>query len=74
MTDPVVAGSTPQAVARNPARFFLAAWLITVLALVGSVWTAFDSYQQYSTTTQYVFEAQRLRGAIVHLDEVLTKE
>ena len=57
---------------RSPMRFLMVAWLITVIVLLGSVWSAFDSYQQYATTAQHMFQVQELRGRIVHLDEVLT--
>ena len=57
---------------RSPMRFLMLAWLITVIVLLGSVWSAFDSYQQNATTAQHMFQVQELRGRIVHLDEVLT--
>ncbi|MGB5440673.1 MAG: histidine kinase dimerization/phospho-acceptor domain-containing protein, partial [Gammaproteobacteria bacterium] len=53
-------------------RFLMVAWLITVMVLLVSVWSAFESYQQYATTAQHMFRVQELRGQIVHLDEVLT--
>ncbi|MGB5439410.1 MAG: ATP-binding protein [Gammaproteobacteria bacterium] len=53
-------------------RFLMVAWLITILVLLWSVWSAFGSYQQYATTAEHMFQVQELRGRIVHLDEVLT--
>ena len=57
---------------RSPMRFLMVAWLITVIVLLGSVWSAYDSYQKNATTAHHMFQVQELRGRIVHLDEVLT--
>ncbi|MCK5383663.1 MAG: hypothetical protein KAJ65_07845, partial [Gammaproteobacteria bacterium] len=72
MQDDVVACSDSRTGDRGPMRFLMVAWLVTVVALLGSVWGAYDSYQQYATTAQHTFQVQELRGKIVHLDEVLT--
>ena len=72
MQDDVVACSDSRIGDRGPMRFLMVAWLITVVALLGSVWSAYDSYRQYVTTAQHTFQVQELRGRIVHLDEVLT--
>ena len=72
MHDDVVACSDSRIGDRGPMRFLMVAWLITVVALLGSVWSAYDSYRQYATTAQHTFQVQELRGRIVHLDEVLT--
>jgi len=66
------AGSVSGTGDRRPMRFLMVVWLITVLVLLVSVWSAFHSYQQYVTTTKHTFQIQELRGRIVHLDEVLT--
>ena len=72
MADESVSSSVQKGVVQSSSGFLLAAWLLTVVALLGSIWTAFDSYREYATTTQHVFQVQDLRGSIVHLDEVLT--
>ena len=72
MHDDVVTCSDSRIGDRGPMRFLMVAWLITVVALFGSVWSAYDSYRQYVTTAQHTFQVQELRGRIVHLDEVLT--
>ena len=72
MQDDVVACSDSRIGDRGPMRFLMVAWLITVVALLGSVWSAYDSYRQYATTAQHTFQVQELRGRIVYLDEVLT--
>ena len=72
MHDDVVSCSDSSIGERGPMRFLMVAWLITVVALFGSVWSAYDSYRQYATTAQHIFRVQELRGRIVHLDEILT--
>ena len=72
MHDDVVTRSDSRIGDRGPMRFLMVAWLITVVALLGSVWSAYDSYRQYATTAQHMFQVQELRGRIVHLDEILT--
>jgi len=72
MHDDVVTCSDSRIGDRGPMRFLMVTWLITVVALFGSVWSAYDSYRQYVTTAQHTFQVQELRGRIVHLDEVLT--
>jgi signal transduction histidine kinase/DNA-binding response OmpR family regulator len=72
MHDDVVTCSDSSIGERGPMRFLMVAWLITVAALFGSVWSAYDSYRQYATTAQHIFRVQELRGLIVHLDEILT--
>ena len=72
MHDDVVTRSDSRIGDRGPMRFLMVAWLITMVALFGSVWSAYDSYQQYATTAQHMFHVQELRGRIVHLDEILT--
>jgi signal transduction histidine kinase/CheY-like chemotaxis protein len=72
MHDDVVTCSDSRIGERGPMRFLMVAWLITVAALFGSVWSAYDSYRQYATTAQHIFRVQELRGRIVHLDEILT--
>ena len=50
MHDDVVTCSDSRIGERGPMRFLMVAWLITVAALFGSVWSAYDSYRQYATT------------------------
>jgi signal transduction histidine kinase/CheY-like chemotaxis protein len=56
---------------RRPMRFLMVVWLITIAAFLGSIWSAYDSYQRARTTTHHILQVQELRGRIVHLGEVL---
>jgi hypothetical protein len=58
--------------ARGPIRFLSAAWLITLVVLLGTIWSAYDSYVRFGAAADRDFRIQEVRGRIIHFDEVLT--
>ena len=60
--------------ARSPIRLLSIAWLLTLVALVAFLWCAYDSYHRFAKTAQQNLRIQELRGRIIHLDEVLTRQ
>lgn len=58
--------------ARSPIRYLSIAWLFTLAVLIAFLWCAFDSYERFTKTADQNLRIQRLRGEIIHLDEVLT--
>jgi PAS domain S-box-containing protein len=55
-----------------PARLLTGALVLTGVVLVATAWFAFDSHRSIATAQLRDLRVQELRGAIVHLDEVLT--
>ncbi len=58
--------------ARGPIRFLSAAWLITLVVLLGTIWSAYDSYVRFGAAADRDFRIHEVRGRIIHFDEVLT--
>jgi len=57
---------------QDPIRILSIALVVTVLALIAGLWSAYDPYQRFSITVQRNTRIEELRGRIVFLDEVLT--
>jgi hypothetical protein len=55
-----------------PAKLLTGALAISVLLLVGLVWSACHSYRKVAADQQEGLRIKELKGIIVHLDEVLT--
>ena len=55
-----------------PARLLTGALVLTGVVLVALVWFTFDSYRDVATGQLRNLRIEELRGAIVHVDEVLT--
>lgn len=64
-------GTSAQA-RHSPILYLSIAWLITLAMLVAFLWCAYDSYRRFTKTAERNLRIQELRGAIIHLDEVLT--
>ena len=57
---------------RHIVKFFLAAFLLTMMMLVSLAWHAGHAYQQFHSDQTRNFRTLELTGVITHLDEVLT--
>jgi H+/gluconate symporter-like permease len=55
-----------------PTRLLTGALAISVLLMVGLVWSAYRSYRKVDTVQLHTLRIKELQGMIVHLNEVLT--
>ena len=55
-----------------PAKLLTGALAISVLLMIGLVWSTYRSYRKVDTVQLRSLRIKELQGIIVHLDEVLT--